>query len=220
MIMTYSQTINDFTIRFLEAPAASVVEVCGQVMGLAGRVVVSLQFVVAKFQKLEGARVAPTSCPSCMTNFDIGTVPTKPGIYLLEDFSENVTYVGISKELRARLDQHFNRRDSSVTTGVAAACLNPDSIWRAKWWLDSRLEEKTWREAAELVAFDMFQPTLRSLGGISEAARAIYAKGTFKQTAQSMLNRAPDGEFLPLNLPNLLARVKELRERVEKALSK
>ena len=67
-----------------------------------------------------------------MTNFDICTVPNKPGIYLLEDFSGNFAYVGISKELRARLDQHFNRRDSSVTTGVAAANLNPDRIRCAK----------------------------------------------------------------------------------------
>src|SRR5262245_58633539 len=103
-----------------------------------------------------------------MTNtFDISIVPKKPGLYLLEDFNENTSYVGISKPLRGRLDQHFNRRDSSVTTGAAAALINPDRIRRAKWWIDPRFEDETWREAAELVAFERFRPTLRSLGGIS-----------------------------------------------------
>ena len=39
--------------------------------------------------------------------FDICVIPTQPGIYLLEDFSGNVTYVGISKDLRERLNYHF-----------------------------------------------------------------------------------------------------------------
>jgi hypothetical protein len=91
--------------------------------------------------------------PGPMSNFDISTVPNKPAIYVLEDFSGNAAYVGISETLRARLDQHFNRRDSSVTTGVAAACLNPDRIRCAKWWSDERLADNNWRQAAELVIY-------------------------------------------------------------------
>src|SRR5262249_39080788 len=116
-----------------------------------------------------------------MTNiFDISNIPNKPGPYFLEDFNGNKSYVGISRTLRARLDQHFNRRDSSVTTGVAAASINPDRIRCAKRWLDPRFKDQTWREAAELVAFERFQPTLRSRGGITDAARKMIESANFK----------------------------------------
>jgi hypothetical protein len=151
-----------------------------------------------------------------MTNsFDISIVPNKPGLYLLEDFSGNISYVGISRALRGRLDQHFNRRDSSVTTGAAAASLNPDRIHCAKWWLDPRFEDLTWREAAELVAFERFEPTLRSLGGITEAARKMIESANFKDLVNEILNREPDGQYSPLNLPNLLSKLVELEQRIK-----
>ena len=78
--------------------------------------------------------------------------------------------------------------DSSVTTGVSAACLNTESVRRAKWWLDPRLEQQVWREAAELVAFDFFQPTLRSLGGISEAAKNLHSQPGFAESVREMLS--------------------------------
>jgi len=108
--------------------------------------------------------------------------------------------------------------DSSVTTGVSAAGLNTESVRRAKWWLDPRLEQQVWREAAELVAFDLFQPTLRSLGGISEAAKNLYGRPGFAESVREMLTKHPAGEFYPLNLRNLLARVEELETRLQKVL--
>jgi len=56
--------------------------------------------------------------------FYLAPVPSLPALYAMEDFSGTCAYVGISKGLRCRLNQHFLRRDISVTTGVSAACLN------------------------------------------------------------------------------------------------
>jgi hypothetical protein len=131
------------------------------------------------------------------------TIPQAPALYLLEDFNGNAAYVGMSGQLRSRIDQHFVRRDSSVTTGVAAASLNPDRIRRVKWWLDDRFGQREWLEAAELVAFEIFEPTLRSLGGISEKARAICEQRGFREEVALILGRKPNGEFYPLNLQNL-----------------
>ena len=108
--------------------------------------------------------------------------------------------------------------NSSVTTGLSAAYLNTESVRRARWWLDPRLEQQVWREAAELVAFDFFQPTLRSLGGISEAAKNLHSQPGFAEGVREMLSKDPSGEFFPLNLRNLLTRVEELETRLQKVL--
>lgn len=147
---------------------------------------------------------------------DLSKVPQAAGVYLLEDFNGNAAYVGMSSRLRARIEQHFIRRDSSITTGAAAASLNPDRIHTIKWWLEERFTNREWLEAAELVAFEVFEPTLRSLGGVSEKARTISEEPGFKDEVRSILSRAPDGEFLPLNLKNLHARVLALESEIRK----
>ncbi len=66
--------------------------------------------------------------------------------------------------------------------------------------------------------FDVFEPTLRSLGGVSEAARKLYSDDAFKKAVRQMLNLPSAGSYYPLNLRNLLGRVEALeaalRERM------
>src|SRR3954447_23265179 len=81
-------------------------------------------------------------------------------------------YVGEAGSLSGRIDQHFVRRDSSVATGVAAATLNPDAVREVRWWEHPSFEDKAQRQAAELVAFRVLDPALRSRGGIGTESKA------------------------------------------------
>jgi hypothetical protein len=81
-----------------------------------------------------------------------------------------VAYVGMASDLHGRLFQHFVRRDSSVVA-AAAVRLDLDYIRFVDWWEDEQFTDGAVRHAAELVAFDVFEPGLRSRGNPTAAAR-------------------------------------------------
>ena len=97
-------------------------------------------------------------------------VPQEPAIYALYE-KNSVAYVGISGSLKDRLNQHFLRRDSSATTSVGAVSLNPDFITRIDWWLHEDFVDKTKREAAELIAFELLDRTRR---GTKYSVQNVY----------------------------------------------
>jgi len=88
----------------------------------------------------------------------------------MRDRGSHIIYVGISKNIRSRIDQHLNRRDSSVSTGVAAAMLNADKVASVMWWQHKRFDDTAILEAAEIVAFEILNPVLRSRGNVTERA--------------------------------------------------
>src|SRR5687767_5777810 len=94
-------------------------------------------------------------------NEGFGNAPRTPGLYVLYGGAgryEHPAYVGVATSLRGRLHQHFVRRDSSVVTGTSAAGLNIDHVRAVEWWEHPLFKKKVPREAAELVAFDFFDP--------------------------------------------------------------
>lgn len=82
--------------------------------------------------------------------FSLSEIPAGPGLYVLRDRNGHVAYVGISNNVRSRVDQHLYRRDSSIATGVSTTSLNPDYVTRVDWWVDPLFEDKASREAAEV----------------------------------------------------------------------
>ena len=64
--------------------------------------------------------------------------------------------------LHRRLIQHFVNRDSSVVTGTSAAGLNIDYVRHVDWWEEAGFADPDRLRAAELVAFNVFEPALRS----------------------------------------------------------
>ena len=123
-------------------------------------------------------------------------VPKKPAIYAMyggEPPRSWVAYVGDAGNLRQRLTQHFVNRDSSVVTGTSAAGLNIDHVTRVDWWEHPRLEEEDSRRAAELVAFDVLEPALRSRGNPRQAARELYADPDFNEELASVFRAPPTG---------------------------
>jgi hypothetical protein len=73
-----------------------------------------------------------------------------------------VAYAGIVGKLKQRVVQHLIRRDSSAATGASAISLNPDHLTRIEWRGHPSFNKTVNLKVAEMVAFDLFQPALRS----------------------------------------------------------
>ena len=59
-----------------------------------------------------------------------------------------------------------------MVAGIHAVGLRGDQVRRVDWWEDAGFGDDVRLQAAELVAFDVLEPPLRSRGGIGEAARS------------------------------------------------
>jgi len=114
----------------------------------------------------------------------ITDLPNSPAVYAMFGGRGNslyVAYVGIADHLKSRIQQHLVRRDSSVATGTSAVVLNPDYITELKWWEHPEFSERAFLEAAELAAFDVFEPSLRSRGRISHKSKELYENNDFRE---------------------------------------
>ena len=128
--------------------------------------------------------------------------------------SKYVAYVGIAKSLRSRAEQHLVRRDSSVTTGASAVSLNPDLVTEVRWWEHPTFGERETLEAAELVAFEVLEPVLRSRGGITEQAREIYSGEAFRTDMNEVFQGECAGTLIIPSLQDALGMIDDLRKRV------
>jgi hypothetical protein len=146
--------------------------------------------------------------------FQLSVIPVVPGIYALLDRRGRPVYVGMGGNLRQRIEQHLVRRDSSVTTGVAAASLNPDLVAKVRWWTSYEFADPDKLGAAELVAFDLLDPVLRSRGGVSTSARGLAENQDFRQSMTRLFEGEPAGEFVPRTLDTLADLVIRLSKRV------
>jgi hypothetical protein len=144
-------------------------------------------------------------------------IPKGPAIYAMyggEQPRAWVAYVGDAGNLRQRLGQHFINRDSSVVTRTSAAGLNIDHVRYVEWWEDEAFADEDSRRAAELVAFDVLNPVLRSRGNPREAARELYADDDFYKTMTKVFETPPVGRLILPRLPDLVQRLSELEKRV------
>ena len=89
---------------------------------------------------------------------EIYTIPRVPGIYAFHvggSRVKSIAYVGSTGNLRNRVSQHLEYRNSSVTTGASAGVLNPDYIDSCVWWTHPNFPDRLGKESAELIAFDV-----------------------------------------------------------------
>ena len=144
----------------------------------------------------------------------IARVPKEPGIYAMYDKAKKVVYVGASKSLRERIQQHIINRDSSVTTGVSATVLNPDKISYVQWWIHDEFSRKKCLKAAEYIAFEVLRPILRSRENVSKEAEEMLNDSVFSGKMKSLFSDKPSGKYVPKTLDNLWDSVLDLVERV------
>jgi hypothetical protein len=96
------------------------------------------------------------------------------------DERPDLARVGMGEKLRKRIRQHLVLRDSSATTDSGAVRLHPDYVSAVAWWEHASFADALSLAAAELVAFDVLEPRMRSRGGITEAAQAKAAETAFR----------------------------------------
>ena len=149
-----------------------------------------------------------------MIDFSLSSIPKEAGIYAMYDRSGGVAYVGLSTNLRGRMEQHIIRRDSSVATGVSATVLNPDKVKRICWWLNSRFSDKAYLEAAEVVAFKILDPSLRSRGKVTNRTQPFLEDQAFCDEMECLFRDEPSGAFYPKTFDNLANWVLKLEKRV------
>jgi hypothetical protein len=125
-----------------------------------------------------------------------------------------VAYVGIAGNLRLRLTQHFVRRDSSVVTSTSAVGVNIDHVTQVDWWESALFKDDDARHAAELVAYGVLEPALRSRAKPRSAAMRLYEDAEFRAAVRRVLRRPPSGRLLPPRLSDLAQRLTDLERRV------
>ena len=147
----------------------------------------------------------------------IGDLPNVPSVYAMfggRGRGLHCAYVGVAGNLKQRIIQHLVRRDSSVTTGVSTVALNPDLITEVRWWEHPDFSDRSFLEASELVAFDVFEPALRSRGAISDAAKQLYCAEDFVEKMRSFFEVEPAGSLAVLTLQDAFSRIAELERRL------
>lgn len=112
--------------------------------------------------------------------------------------------------------QHLVLRNSSVTTGTSIVGLRADLVRYVLWWDHDDFGQDQKRLAAELVAFDVLQPTLRSRAGIRAPAHKLSRDDVFRARMTSLFEGAPAGRRQVLSLSDLAGDVTDLRQRVER----
>jgi hypothetical protein len=148
---------------------------------------------------------------------DLAELPAVPAVYALyggRGAARSVAYVGVAERLKQRIRQHIVSRDSSVVTGASVVRLNPDLVTEVAWWTHPAFAERARLEAAEMVAFDVLQPTLRSRGASQMEARRLYKDGAFYAEMSALFTAEPAGTLAILTLPDALERIAELERRV------
>ena len=145
-------------------------------------------------------------------------LPNAPAVYAFYSGGRGpryVAYVGIAGKLKQRVVQHLIRRDSSVATGVSAVSLNPDQVTRIEWWGHPSFNKTVNLKAAEMVAFDLLQPALRSRGRDDSAGKEVLADPTFRKSMEVLFNGKPNGTVDFLTLSDALKRINQLEKRIE-----
>jgi hypothetical protein len=126
-----------------------------------------------------------------------------------------VAYVGIGDNLRRRVTQHLINRNSSATTATGAVRLHPEHVGAVAWREHLGFEDRDELADAELVAFDVLEPTMRSRRGITESAKQRAADDQFRGEMTALLLSSPTGRLELMTFVGLTRRLAALERRVE-----
>jgi len=146
-------------------------------------------------------------------------IPNVPAVYALCGGATlhrgtYIAYVGHTDDLRTRINDHLIARKTAIQTGLSAVSLNPENVVEVCWWEHPKFSERTIREAAELVAFEVLNPALRSLAPELKRARRAYDDRSFRDEMTSLLSGEPTGRFVVPSLRGALKRIEELERRL------
>jgi hypothetical protein len=148
----------------------------------------------------------------------LSDVPNVPAVYVLfggRGKKLHVAYVGESKKLKNRMSQHLVGRDSSVSTLTSATGLISDFVSEFEWYENPKFQDDDVRHAAELVAFDVFKPILRSKSYKRSKSSELYKDEAFRVEMKNLFWRTPpSGKVVIPTLQDALDKIKMLEKRV------
>ncbi|MGA7557419.1 MAG: hypothetical protein WBV60_20815 [Terriglobales bacterium] len=147
----------------------------------------------------------------------IAELPNCPALYALYGGTGKrayVAYVGITDRLKRRMAQHLVTRDSSAATGTSATGINPDYVTEIRWWDHHRFSDPAVREAAELVAFDLLDPVLRSRKSVGKAAQELLKSSRFRKEMETLIKKGPSGHLLIPSLEQVALRLSKVEDRL------
>ncbi len=152
------------------------------------------------------------------TASSIRGLPNKPAIYiLLSGKGQNsILYVGETDNLRRRIGQHIVKRDSSVTMEGSPVKIDPTHVEKVEWWEHSDLENPVAREAAELIAFEIFNPRVRSGANVRKDSVTMSKDAKFYGTISSLFKGLPTGRLVIMNIESVVEKLVALEERISK----
>jgi len=70
-------------------------------------------------------------------------------------------------------------------------------------------------ETAELTAFNVFEPALRSRGAIRHDAKQLFESPDFQERIRSLFTEPPSGRLVLRNLQDAFTRIEALERRIE-----
>lgn len=149
----------------------------------------------------------------------IYNLPNAPAVYAFYSGGrglQHVTYVGTAGKLKQRIVQHLIRRDSSVATGTSAASLNHGYVTNLSWWEHPDFEKTEKLKAAELVAFEILNPVLRSRGAVNKSALQWVSDKAYYEEIKDLFESSPTGKIKFPSLTDVIGRINELEERIQK----
>jgi len=147
----------------------------------------------------------------------IADLPNRPALYALYGGTGKrayVAYVGITDKLKRRAAQHLLTRDSSAATGTSAVGINPDYVTEIRWWEHRRFSKQAVREAAELVAFELLDPALRSRKSVGKAAQELLKSNRFKKEMERLIKLKPTGHLRIPSLEQVWRRLSAFEDRL------
>jgi len=147
----------------------------------------------------------------------IADLPNRPALYALYGGTGRhvyVAYVGITDKLKRRAAQHLLTRDSSAATGTSAVGINPDYVTEIRWWEHRQFSKPAAREAAELVAFRLLDPALRSRKAIGKAAQELLKGNRFRKEMETLIKQKPTGHLRIPSLEQVWRRLSAFEDRL------
>jgi hypothetical protein len=157
--------------------------------------------------------------PSSQVFLGIADLPNRPALYALYGGTGRhlyVAYVGITDKLKRRAIQHLVTRDSSAATGTSATGINPDYVTEICWWEHRRFSKLAAREAAELVAFELLNPALRSRKRAGTAAQKVLKSSGFRKEMERLINQGPTARLPLPSLDRVWRRLSAFEDRLKK----
>lgn len=93
--------------------------------------------------------------------------------------------------------------------------LNVDLVTQVRWWEQPDFADEPYMLAAELIAFDVLEPALRSRGQPQEVARTLASDEAFSARMRQLFGQEATGRMTLPTLQDALDRITALEARVK-----